>query len=379
MRVEFLMPTDPGGRQHYFFELNKPIAIQPSITASRRQYSLSYRLGKQPNSEKEKNMAPNLQFLLPVLFLFGSIAGSIRRLSAFTSFQSPLCPQRHSITSKSCDHSQLVANIPFPKSESLRMVATKDEESVKVNDLLSDLPTPTLLIELSLAESALNHTSISLDEYLGTANSCAGENLSSILDGSIFVHTQITDTSVRDEINKDKGSGKSPVIGRVDVCSQEYIPGGAFLGIGLSNHHVGGYYWARGMGIGASLEAHGVAFRDVAETEDSSTFDGGELYWTKRDLESIDNDGSGVLRGATTENSSNSNDGKRSEWADFLVRGDTVQLIPYDTTKVLFESGFQRIIGVRRMGRPLGADPIVERVWKRSSVENGDGKSWVPL
>ena len=31
VRVEFLMPTDPGGRQHYFFELNKPIAIQPSI------------------------------------------------------------------------------------------------------------------------------------------------------------------------------------------------------------------------------------------------------------------------------------------------------------------------------------------------------------
>ena len=323
-------------------------------------------------------MALKLHFLLPILFLLGSIAGSIRRLSAFTSFHSPLYPQRHSIVSNYFGQSQLSANIPFPKSGSLRMVATKDEESVKVNDLLSDLPTPTLLIELSLAESALNHTSISLDEYLSKVNNCAGDNAPSILDGSIFVHTQITDTSVRDEINKDKGSGKSPVIGRVDVCSQEHIPGGAFLGIGLSNHHVGGYYWARGMGIGASLEAHGVAFRDVAEAADS-TLRGGELYWTKRDLESIDNDGSGVLRGATTENSSNSNDGKRSEWADFLVRGDTVQLIPYNTTKVLFESGFQRIIGVRRMGRPLGADPIVERVWKRSSVENGDWNSWVPL
>ena len=256
----------------------------------------------------------------------------------------------------------------------LHMVAAKSEDSVKVNDLLSDLPTPTLLIELSLAESALNQTSMSLDEYLRTAS--AGDN--SILDGSIFVHTQITDTSVRDEINRDKGSGKSPVIGRVDVCSQELLPGGAFLGIGLSNHHVGGYYWARGMGIGASLEAHGVAFRDVPDKADST---GGELYWKKRDLDSIDNDGSGVLRGATTENSSNSNDGKRSEWADFLVRGDTVQLIPYHANSVLFESGFRRLVGVRRVGRPLGADPIVERLWERSSVESGDGESnaWVPL
>ncbi len=320
------------------------------------------------------------QFLLPILFLFGSIAGSIRMLSAFTSFHSPLHQRCHTIVTNSFDHSRFTTKIAPRKSGSLYAVAAKGEESVKVNDLLSDLPTPTLLIELSLAESALNHTSMSLDEYLRTAGNRDGDNVSSILDGSIFVHTKITDTSARDKINRDKGSGKSPVIGRVDVCSQEHVPGGAFLGIGLSNHHVGGYYWARGMGIGASLEAHGVAFQDVLPAEASqpdSALKGGELYWTKRE---IDNGGSGVLRGGTTENSSNSNDGKRSEWADFLVRGDTVQLIPYNTTRVLFESGFQRIIGVRRVGRPLGADPIVERLWKGSALDNGDGSDfWVPL
>ena len=80
----------------------------------------------------------------------------------------------------------------------------------------------------------------------------------------------------------------------------------------------------------------------------------------------------------TTEESSNSNDGKRSEWADFLAVGDTVQLVPYDVTKVLLESPFHRLVGVRRLGRPLGADPIVEQVWKRQGDHESEGSTWVP-
>ncbi len=310
----------------------------------------------------------NRQVVLPLLLFLGSIAGSITRLLAFTTTLPPV------LRPKRCQ--QHLPNVWNRQQSNIRskfgsLATAKGEESVKVRDLLSDLPTPTLLIELSLAESALNNTSMSLDDYF---RSCETNYEAATIDGSVFVHTKITDTSVRDRINHERGSGKSPVIGRVDALSQDHVPGGAYLGIGLSNHHVGGYYWARGMGIGASLEAHGVAFRNPADIDDF----GGELYWTKREEDSTIQDGSGVLRGATTDESSNSNDGKRSEWADFLVRGDTVQLIPYNATTVLRESAFERILGVRRMGRPLGADPIVEQIWKRgSSEERGDG--WIPL
>lgn len=285
----------------------------------------------------------------------------------------------------------------------------RDDESsdsllVNVGNLLTDLPTPTLLIELTLAEKALNQTttttsSMSLDDYLqqppGGMTAAAKDEPASpsvtALEGSIFVHTRITDTSARDRINQDLGSGKSTVIGSVDAVGRAHVPGGAFLGIGLSNHHVGGYYWARGMGIGASLEAHGVGFRDAAAAAASSASNdeatqtkGGELYWKKRDSEQL------VSRGATTEESSNSNDGKRSEWADFLVQGDTVQLIPLNATRVLWESKFDQLVGVRRVGRPLGADPIVERVWrKRAETVGTNGpprdndaaaaSAWIPL
>jgi len=322
--------------------------------------------------------------MLQVVLLLGIIVGSITNHLAFTSTSSFAHRQKY------CRLERLATAVAISK---------QGEDSVRARDLLSDLSTPTLLIELSLAENALANISMSLDDVLrnqGTAANNMNDNDDAVLfdgnsmaalDGSIFVHTRITDTSFRDRINGDMGSGKSPVIGRVDVCSRQHVPGGAFLGIGLSNHHVGGYYWARGMGIGASLEAHGVAFRDSTAALSSSQIDtpnvGGELHWKMRGSDPTNNAGSALSRGATTDQSSNSNDGKRSEWADFLVHGDTVQLIPYNVTRVLHESAFQRLVGVRRVGRPLGADPIVERLWKRgSSVQEGgmiNHNNWIPL
>ena len=278
-----------------------------------------------------------------------------------------------------------------------------DENAVRVKDLLSDIPTPTLLIEMSLAESAINNTlslsRSSLDEILRQnfddqrKNSEDDDNdddddkdILHVLDGSIFIHTQVTDTSIRDQINREVGSGKSSIIASVDVTSKNHVPGLAYVGIGLSNHHVGGYYWARGMGIGASLEAHGVLFREASPSSssssprdiDSSNDDEnevpGELYWKRRDPSML------VSQGATTDESSNSNDGKRSEWIDFLQVGDTVQLVPLNVSRVLRESKFQRLIGVRRIGRPLGSDPIVERIWKRSTtVEGSSPGSWIAM
>mmetsp|Transcript_3378 Transcript_3378/g.5036 ORF Transcript_3378/g.5036 Transcript_3378/m.5036 type:complete len:275 (-) Transcript_3378:168-992(-) len=225
--------------------------------------------------------------------------------------------------------------------------------TAKVGDLLSDLPTPSLLLELSLADSA---ASCSLDEFLQNQSSYDA------LDGALFVHTTITDTSVRDAITKEEGSGKSLVIGEIDVCPNDIIVP-CYLGIGLANHHAGGYYWARGMGMGASLPAPGICVRPASVDNDR-----GELYWKKREP--------GQNAKETTEESSNSNDGKRSEWADFVVCGDTVQLVP--TSSILSSCTlFAQLLGVRRIGRPLGADPIVETIWVRKQNDIGD-VLWVP-
>lgn len=277
------------------------------------------------------------------LLHLATIAGAIAPLLAFTPASPFVYRNRH-----------------CPRDESLG--AAKNEDAARAGDLLGGLPTPTLLIELSLAENAIEGDPQGLDEFLQTENLAA-------LDGCLFVHTIVVDTSVRDLINADLGSGKSPVVGTLDTVGAEHLPGGAYLGIGLSNHHVGGYYWARGMGIGASLWAHGVVFRE-SESEDA----GGELFWDRRGADPATVEAA-LVQGGTTYTSSNSNDGKRSEWADFLVKGDTVQLIPHDVTKVLRASSFKRLLGVRRTGRPLGADPIVERIWKRG----GDGGAWIPL
>jgi hypothetical protein len=225
---------------------------------------------------------------------------------------------------------------------------------VKIGDLLSDLPTPCMLLEMSLAEGAAGE--VNLDDVLRQA---AESDVS--FEGSLFVHTKVTDTSERDKINESEGSGKSSVICRIDT-QPEMIPGGAYLGIGLANHHVGGYYWARGMGIGASLPAHGVYFGASSSSSDNSD---GQLFWKKR--------GPGLNAKETTEESSNSNDGKRSEWADFLAAGDTVELVPNDSAALLTSTQFDVLLGVRRIGRPLGSDPIVERIWYRS---DGPNASW---
>lgn len=234
-----------------------------------------------------------------------------------------------------------------------QLMSTNSASETKVGDLLNDLPTPCLLLEMSLAEGAAR--GINLDDALRQ-----GAESGISFEGALFVHTKVTDTSERDEIAKAEGSGKSSVICLVDT-QPAMIPGGAYLGIGLANHHVGGYYWARGMGIGASLPAHGIYFGTSTSSENCN----GQLFWKKR--------GPGMNAKETTEESSNSNDGKRSEWADFLSVGDAVQLVPNSAADLLTISKFDMLLGVRRIGRPLGADPVVERIWHRSDEPKG---SW---
>jgi hypothetical protein len=150
-------------------------------------------------------------------------------------------------------------------------------------------------------------------------------------------------------------------------------PAAAQLVLGLNNHHVGSYYWARSAGAGAAMEAPGIELL-VVDDDDSSS-GGCQLHWAS-------------TLGPTA---CNSNDGKRSEWVNFLRPGDQVQLIPtlqsaeqsvlqwitmkgkpndpratknaYATASSSLSS-WGRIFGVSNYKRPLGSEPAVVCEWK---------------
>jgi len=142
--------------------------------------------------------------------------------------------------------------------------------------------------------------------------------------------------------------------------------GPAKLVLGLNNHHVGGYYWARSSGAGSSMEAPGVSF-GYSGSSNTSSNRGGLLHWTD----------------ANGPRACNSNDGKRSEWVNFLRLGDTVQLVPTNGQESILQFvqryGSQqptsnvdddallmsstRIFGISSHGRPMGSEPEVVCVW----------------
>eukprot|EP01082_Thalassiosira_pseudonana_P015811 g14535.t1 g14535 contig9:2079654-2080493(-) len=128
----------------------------------------------------------------------------------------------------------------------------------------------------------------------------------------------------------------------------------AKLVLGLNNHHVGSYYWARSAGAGSSMEAPGVGFGS------GTTCNRGFLRW-------LDEEGPTLC---------NSNDGKRSEWVNFLRKGDTVQLLPSDGQDSLlrfykqtesYEGGDGTspfgVFGISLEGRPMGSEPAVVCTW----------------
>lgn len=124
-------------------------------------------------------------------------------------------------------------------------------------------------------------------------------------------------------------------------CSVDDIGGlESFVGLGLNNHLCGGYYWGRASGPGAAMPAPGVK---LATTPSSDT---GRLSLLRVD---------------------NSNDGKRSEWCEFLQWGDQLQVVPASTEALLTAGPFDVLVGVRRVGEgvPPGAEPRVSAVWQR--------------
>ena len=134
-------------------------------------------------------------------------------------------------------------------------------------------------------------------------------------------------------------------------CSSLEEPGSekeavAELVLGVNNHHVGPYYWARSAGSGAFMEAPGIKFGWAARFGMNK----GILRWSEE---------GGPL-------DCNSNDGKRSEWVNFLRVGDNVQLLPLveEDALISFSQTFpDRIFGYSIKDRPLGSEPLIVCKW----------------
>ena len=134
------------------------------------------------------------------------------------------------------------------------------------------------------------------------------------------------------------------VLATLDCTKRQAGGTEAFLGLGMNNHFTPGYYWGRSTGPGAAMPAPGVALRSDAEEA--------------------------LLRLVRLENS---NDGKRSEWCEFLTKNDQVQIVPASAEAAL--AAFDTIVGVTRDGHrgiPRGAEPMIEAAWTRS----GAGAVW---
>ncbi len=201
-----------------------------------------------------------------------------------------------------------------------------------VGALLCDVRTPALVIDCTVLRSV---ASSELDAALAAAEP---HDMDELLGDAVYIHTGV----VRGRDPAGAGSADPSVLATLDCDLDECGGPAAYLGLGLNNHFTGGYYWGRSSGPGAAMPAPGIALSRA--------------------------DGVVQLRRV-----SNSNDGKRSEWCEFLRRGDQVQLVPPTPSAALGASASAPyVVGVRRDGGvPPGAEPVVEAVWTRS--EGGSG------
>ncbi|KAL7487786.1 hypothetical protein ACHAW6_013354 [Cyclotella cf. meneghiniana] len=174
-----------------------------------------------------------------------------------------------------------------------------------------------------------------------------------------FFHSSVI--RAREDVIPEEDEPMATFLAEIDldpsICGvneEESAP--ATLVLGLNNHHVGSYYWARSAGSGASMEAPGVSFGFPYHA--SNRNQRGILRW-------LDKGGPICC---------NSNDGKRSEWVNFLRKGDTVQLVPTNGQKAMIRMSEvfgatknDRIFGISSEGRPMGSEPEVVCKWRQVS------------
>lgn len=253
-----------------------------------------------------------------------------------------------------------------------RLISDKPTNDTDPHRAVSSLPIPPILLpasnELLIAQSFVEKSTQSQENlfpltYPHTFNASltpidilGGSNdfgVSSAYDkcfGYIHCHvvkpsfTETEKDTVLAQLNvafpwneKSSSDGESTYIDQFNN-SRIYVP--AHLVLGLNNHHVISYYWARSIGSGAAMEVPGI----VVEQRPSGN---AQLRWASK--------------GGFTE--CNSNDGKRSEWVNFLKDGDQVQLRPKNVEAAI-QQFREDIYGISMAGRPLGSEPIVVCRWK---------------
>ena len=261
------------------------------------------------------------------------------------------------------------------------MIFVTAQQNVHALMLLSDVPTPSFIIDLQalrrIAEPPLNDYG-DIPSIRCPKNNLLLQPISNtkrnnkVIDCQFptvegqqaigYLHTTVT--RGRDDAIPDEDD-HSTFLAEIDLdptlCCND-----AHLVLGLNNHHVGSYYWARSAGAGSSMEAPGVGYGS------SKSNSKGVLRW----LDEV---------GPTA---CNSNDGKRSEWVNFLRMHDTVQLLPNDGQDTLLEfykrqslsridedrkgeeNTSTRIFGISNEGRPMGSEPAVVCEW-RCILEEG--------
>lgn len=252
--------------------------------------------------------------------------------------------------------------------------------------LLSNLPTPSLVLDVDAFQRHRKSTSGALNSPIPNINISDQQEIKRLIPSAIpstlpppdiescertddcdifttsdafwYLHSRVTRS--REHATPGQDDPVPTFLAEIDLtptlCTNDedkHSAGLAKLVLGLNNHHVGSYYWARSAGAGASMDAPGVCY-------DSADKSRGILRWE--------------TQAGPTE--CNSNDGKRSEWVNFLREGDTVQLLPRnpDLAALSFVNEFGResgesirVFGVSAKGRPLGSEPQVVCEWKLDS------------
>ena len=157
-----------------------------------------------------------------------------------------------------------------------------------------------------------------------------------------YLHTRVASSlKQRPRYHKDA----SYALARLDAP----LPaGGAYLSMGLNNDYDASYYWARHVGQSSRAPAPGIGVR-------ADELGLAEIFRLSEE--------EGRLQGNLQPN-----DGKWSEWCEFLKLGDQVDLVPASALAALRAAGGE-VCGISRAGRPLGAEPEVVGQWTRAGLE----------
>ena len=207
------------------------------------------------------------------------------------------------------------------------------EASQQQSRFLDEISTPALLVDVDL----LAQRGVELPTLVRAADD-DDFTLAAAASGAVYVHSSVISRAPPVPYHKDA---------QYTICELDckLPPTGLTLCMGLNNHYDASYYWARSAGLGAALPAPGIGVRRAAAPSDRA-----EVVRLPESTLAA----SGIQ----------TNDGKRSEWCEFLRAGEQVQLTPDEPLAALASTLWgDAIYGVSRTGRPPGAEPVVTQEW----------------